>query len=54
LYNFGLGFPGLSISVAAGNTVVDLSAGFGEAPGTDTITVVGVTNLTATDFVFVR
>jgi Ca2+-binding RTX toxin-like protein len=42
-------FDDLDISVAHGDTVIDLSAHFGHSPGTDTITLLGVTTLSAED-----
>ncbi len=43
-------FADLDISVSNGNSVIDLSEYYGHAPGTETITVIGVTTLAASDF----
>jgi Ca2+-binding RTX toxin-like protein len=48
-----LDFEDLSITVQNGNTIIDLSEFFGNAPGSQTITLVGVTALTSADvFIF--
>jgi hypothetical protein len=40
------------VSISGGNTVIDLGAATGGAAGVNTVTVVGVTDLLTTDFVF--
>ncbi len=49
LISFNTGFSNLSISVGAGNSIVTSTAIFGAG---NSITVTGVTNLTAADFLF--